>query len=174
VAATIINSKVSAEETTTETISRTAVIRIIQNPDGTRTEEMGTVQVPQTTIRKTRYYNQLNSIDLPILLGYRIKGNRFAMLVEAGPSLNLSSGGNAHLRNGEGFRAVGGGHFLGRRTGIGFLAILSGEYKLNETSSLTGGLRMQSFGRAFENPEVTGNATQVTTLSLQIGYRIRF
>jgi hypothetical protein len=174
IAATVINSKVSTKTTSTETVSQTGVVRIIQNPDGTRTEEIGTIQVPQTVIREERYYNQLSSIDAPLLLGYRIKGSRYSWLIEAGPSLNLSSGGAAHLRNGEGFRAVGGGHFISRRLGIGFLTMLTGEYKLNETSTLIGGLRVQSFGRAFENPEVSSNATKVTTLSLQLGYRIRF
>jgi len=174
IAATMINSKVSSEETTTQTISQTAVVRIIRNPDGTQTEEMGTVQVPQTVIRETRFYNQLSSVDFPILLGYRVKGNRYGLMVEAGPSLNLSSGGSAHIRAGDGFRAVGGGHFLGRRPGIGFLAMLSGEYKLTETTALTGGVRIQSFGGAFENPEASSNATRVSTLSLQVGYRLRF
>jgi hypothetical protein len=174
IAASVINSKVSSRTTTTETVSQTAVVRVIRNPDGTETEEMGTVQVPQTVIREERYYNRLSSIDVPLLLGYRLQGSRYALLIEAGPSLNLSSGGSAHLRNGEGFQAVGGGHFLGRRTGIGFLAILTGEYKLKENTALIGGLRIQSFGRAFENPEVTINATRVSTLSLQVGYRVRF
>jgi hypothetical protein len=174
ISASTMSSKVSSQETITETISQTAVVRIIQNPDGTSTEEMGTVQVPQTTIRETRYYNQLTSIDVPLLLGYRLQNNRYGLLIEAGPSLNLSSGGNAHLRNGEGFQQVGSGHFLARRKGIGFLAILTGKYRLNSTNTLIGGLRLQSFGRAFENPEVTSNATKVSTLSLQVGYRVRF
>jgi hypothetical protein len=174
IAASVINSKVSSKETTTETVSQTAVVRIILNPDGSRTEELGAVQVPQTTTRETRYYNSLNSIDFPLLLGYRIKGNRYGLMVEAGPSLNLSGGGNAHIRHGEGFQAVSSGHFMGRRPGIGFLLMLTGEYKLKGNNALIGGVRIQSFGRAFENPEVTGNATRVTTLSLQVGYRVRF
>ena len=96
------------------------------------------------------------------------------MLIEAGPSLNLTSGGNAHIRNGEGFRAVSGGYFLSRRPGIGFLTMLTGEYKLSETNALIGGVRIQSFGRAFENPEVAGSKTKVTTIGLQVGYRVRF
>ncbi len=169
-----INSKVSEETTTTETVSRTAVIRIIQHPDGTRTEETGTVQVQQTTTREERYYNSLSSVDFPLLLGYRLKGSRYALLLEAGPSLNISSGGDAHIRSGEGFRAVSGNYFLSRRSGIGFQAVLTGEYQLTENTALIGGLRIQSFGGGFENPEVAPSATQVTTVGLQLGYRMRF
>jgi len=169
----VINSRVSSAETRTETVSQTAVVRIVQNPDGTQTEEMGTVQVPQTITTESRYYNQLTSIDIPILLGYRFRSTRYSLLAEAGPSLNLSSGGDAHIREGEGYRKVGGGYYLNRRAGIGFLAILTGEYKLSDNRALIGGVRIQSFGRAFESPGV-GRATKVTTLSLQVGYRIRF
>ncbi|NJC27764.1 hypothetical protein [Neolewinella antarctica] len=173
-AASVINSKVSDKSTQTETITRTGVVQIIQNPDGSRTEIMGPIQVPQTTTTEVRYYNRLNSIDFPLLVGYRIKGNRYGLLVEGGPSFNLSSGGEAHVREGEGFRSVSGGHFLGRRPGIGFLMMATGEYKLSEQSAITAGLRLQSFGGAFEDPEISSNGTRVSTLSLVVGYRVRF
>ena len=121
---------------------------------------------------EARYYNQLSSIDLPLLLGYRLPGNKFNALLEAGPVFNLSSGGDAHIRMGQGFSPVGSGYYLPRRKGFGFILQASGEYRLNEKGSLTAGLRIQSFGGTFSNPEA--GRTTATTISLQVGYRIRF
>ena len=122
---------------------------------------------------EARFYNQLTSIDIPLLVGYRLPNNKFNALVEAGPVFNLSSGGDAHIRMGQTFSPVGGGYFLPRRKGFGFILQASGEYRLSETGALTAGLRIQSFGGAFTNPEVGGRTT-ASTISLQVGYRIRF
>lgn len=156
ITATVVSSKVSSERTTTGTIS------------------VGGVAVPQTTVTTTKYYNQLSSVDFPLLAGYRLRDSKYSLLIEAGPSLNLSSGGDGHRRSGEGFVAIPGGEYLGRRPGIGFLLQLTGEYRLSDRAVLTGGLRVQSFGGAFEDPQVTGVRTSVTTIGLQLGYRVRF
>ncbi len=172
-AVSTVASKVEAVEKETRTVPRTAVIRIVRNADGTTTEETGTVDVSETTVTTVRYYNSLTSIDVPLLAGYTWRQGRFAWMAEAGPSFNLSSGGDAHVNSGSGFTAAGSDHFIGRRKGIGFLANLSAAYSLSEKNSLTLGLRAQSFGGAFESPEAS-SATRVTTVGLQVGYRIRF
>jgi len=143
-----VNSKVTGERTETSTVAQ--------------------------TVTKTRYYNSVTSLDIPVLVGYKFKSGKFDILAEAGPALNLSSGGNAHLQMGESFRQVSGGHFLGRRAGFGFLANLTAEYPLNEQASLTGGLRIQSFGGGFEDPEVAGYQTNISLVGVQLGYRFRF
>ncbi|OAV44091.1 hypothetical protein A3850_006075 [Lewinella sp. 4G2] len=173
-AATVINSKVSSESTRTETTTEMAVIQIIQNPDGSRTEVTGPVQVTQTITSKTRYYNRLTSIDLPVLVGYRLQGNRYGLMIEAGPCLNLTSGGEAHVKTGDAWQQVGGGYYIGRRSGIGVLAQVTGEYQLSSNSALTAGVRLQSFGAAFEDREVTSNTTRASTISLSVGYRFKF
>ncbi|MEM6771479.1 MAG: hypothetical protein AAF597_12930 [Bacteroidota bacterium] len=168
-----INSKVSGERTETTTVTQRAVVAIIQNPDGSQTEQMGNVEVPQTTVTKTQFFNSVTSLDIPLLIGYRIPNSKYNLMIEAGPSLNLSSGGSAHLKNGTSFAQVGGGHFLGRRMGMGFLANLSGEYPLNDQAAITGTLRIQSFGGGFENPAAAAQ-TNYSLIGIQVGYRFKF
>ncbi|MEM9260955.1 MAG: hypothetical protein AAGA62_15005, partial [Bacteroidota bacterium] len=143
-------------------------------PNGRYREQIGTVQVPQTTTTVKRYYNFVSSLDIPILLGYRIKDNRWKMLLEAGPTINLSSGGAAHRLADGGAIPVAGNYFLPRRTGLGFLGQVTGEYGVSETQSLTAGLRFQSFGGSFVNPETSGRNAGYGMISLRVGYRMRF
>lgn len=168
-----INSKISSESTEQTTVSQTGVVTIIENPDGSRTEQIGTVQVPQTITTKVRYYNSVTSLDIPILLGYRIKGSKYSMMLEAGPTFNLSSGGSAHLRTGDGYRSVGGNHFFNKRMGLGLLLQLSGEYQLSDKNALTAGLRIQGMG-SFEDPAVAGYQTSYSLIGVSFGYRVRF
>ncbi|SEQ70462.1 hypothetical protein [Neolewinella agarilytica] len=168
-----INSKISSESTEQTTVSQTGVVTIIENPDGSRTEQIGTVQVPQTITTKARYYNSVTSLDIPLLLGYRFKGSKYSMMLEAGPTLNLSSGGSAHLRTADGYRSVGGNHFFSRRMGVGLLLQFSGEYQLSEKNALTAGLRIQGLG-SFEDPAVAGYQTSYSLIGVSLGYRVRF
>lgn len=168
-----INSKISSESTEQTTVSQTGVVTIIENPDGSRTEQIGTVQVPQTITTKVKYFNSVTSLDIPLLLGYRFKGSKYSMMVEAGPTLNLSSGGSAHLRTGDGYRSVGGNHFFSKRMGVGLLLQLSGEYQLSDKNALTAGLRIQGMG-SFEDPAVAGYQTSYSLIGVSLGYRVRF
>ncbi|MEM1356786.1 MAG: hypothetical protein AAGF89_01205, partial [Bacteroidota bacterium] len=124
-----------------------------------------------TTVK--RYYNFVSSLDVPLLLGYRLKDNRWNVLLEAGPTINLSSGGAAYRLADGGAVPVAGNHFLPRRTGLGFLGQVTGEYSIADTQSLTAGLRFQSFGGSFVNPEA-GRGSGYGMISLRVGYRMRF
>ena len=168
-----VNSKISSESTEQTTVSQTGVVTIIENPDGSRTEQIGTVQVPQTITTKVKYFNSVTSLDIPLLLGYRFKRSKYSMMLEAGPTLNLSSGGSAHLRTGDGYRSVGGNHFFSKRMGVGLLLQLSGEYQLTEKNALTAGLRIQGMG-SFEDPAVAGYQTSYSLIGVSLGYRVRF
>ncbi len=170
-----INSKVESEFTTFGTESVQTVVAIIESPDGSRREQTGTVQVSTETKTTERYYNSVRSIDLPVLLGYRVDGTKWGLTVEGGPTFNLGSSGNAHLYDGVGnYRTVSGGHFRNKLTGPGFLANLGGAYSLSGQTMLTANLRIQGFGKGgFENPS-SGYATKYTLIGIQLGYRVRF
>lgn len=170
-----INSKVASEFTTTGTESVETVVAIIENQDGSRRQQTGTVQVATEITTTEQYYNSVSSTDIPVLIGYRLGGTKWGLTVEAGPTFNLSSTGSAHLYDGAGnYRPVSGEHFRNKLSGRGFLANFGGEYKLSEKTMLTANLRVQGFGKeGFEAPSV-GYATQYTLFGVQLGYRVRF
>lgn len=170
-----INSKVEAETTRQGTQPVEAVIAIIENPNGSRSEQRGIVQVATTETITTKYYNSVSSTDIPLLIGYRFAGNKWGLMVEAGPTFNLNSGGEAHRFDGAGFTAVEDSYFRQKLEGQGFLVNFGGEYGLTKTTSLTANLRFQSFGNGgFENPDATSVSTNYSLLGIQLGYRIRF
>lgn len=161
------------ERTTAQPGFRTeeGVVAIVEGADGSRREQRGSVRIPTETVTRERFYNRRTSVDLPLLAGYRLSENKFGLLIEAGPVLNLSSGGSGRLPS---LVALPANYLAGRRAGLGALLNLSGEYQLGEKRSLTLGLRYHLLGGAFENPDVTGNATRYGDFSLQFGYRIKF
>jgi len=170
-----INSKVVSEITRAGSQPQEAVVAIIENSNGSRSEQLGIVQVATTETVTTKYYNSVSSTDIPLLIGYRFAGNKWGLMVEAGPTFNLSSGGAAHHYNGTGFADVGGDYFRNKLKGRGFLVNFGGAYGLTEKTSLTANLRFQSFGDGgFENPNVASVATNYSLLGIQLGYRIRF
>ena len=169
-----INSKVESVSVIpgTETVETT--VYVINNPNGTRREQTGPVEVPTETRKSERYYNSVSSIDVPLLLGYRFSGNKWGFGVEAGPTFNLGSSGKAHLYDGvSAYRSVGGDHFRSRLVGRGFLATIGGGYRLSEKTTLTADLRIQGFGRGGFESLSTGYATKYTLIGLQLGYRVR-
>jgi len=59
-----INSRVESEHTTTGTESVQAIVAIIESPNGSRSEQTGTVRVANETTTTQRYYNSVRSIDV--------------------------------------------------------------------------------------------------------------
>lgn len=170
-----INSKVASEFTTTGTESVETVVAIIENPDGSRREQTGTVLVATETTTTEQYYNSVRSLDLPLLLGYRFGGTKWGLTLEAGPTFNLGSKGRAHLYDGNGnYRLVNGEHFRKRLSETGFLANFGGGYQLSEKTILTANLRLQGFGKGGLESSSAGYETSYTLLGVQLGYRLRF
>lgn len=169
-----VNSRVRAEATTVGTITQRAVVAIIQNPDGSQTEQFGNVELTQETKTTSTYYNSVSSTDIPLLIGYRLGGTKWGLTVEAGPTINLSSGGQAHLKTGDTFQQVGGNYFLGKRMGMGMLLNFGGGYKLSEKTTIVANFRIQSFGKGFTDPEVASSSIKYSLVGIQLGYRIRF
>jgi len=169
-----VNTRLRSEITEMTTVPTEGVVRIIHHPDGSRSEQLGTIQVPGEQTTTTTYYNQVSSVDVPLLIGYRLADNRFGLTVEAGPVFNLASGGKGHQQiSADGFQSLSDGYYLKRRTGVGLLAGVSGEYRLNEKTMLTAGLRVQTLAGGFENPATTTTKTAYSLLGLQVGYRVR-
>ncbi|MEL7160615.1 MAG: hypothetical protein AAFN92_07640 [Bacteroidota bacterium] len=172
---TRINSRLDVDDRHTELVPREAVFAIIRNPDGSSKEQTGTVQVEEVTVTKATYYNHVNSLDLPLLAGYQIGGNKWGLSLEGGPVLNVLSGGSARLYDGEGsFRTADGAHFRRRRPGVGWLVQASGSLRVSEAASLTAGLRWQELASDGFEKEAAGYATNYALVGLQVGYRITF
>lgn len=169
-----VNSRVQSETTTVGTITQRAVVAIIQNPDGSQTEQFGNVELTQETKTTSTYYNSVSSTDIPLLIGYRLDGTKWGLTVEAGPTINLSSGGQAHLKMEDTFQQVDGNYFLGKRMGMGMLLNFGGGYKLSEKATIIANFRIQSFGKGFTDPEVANSSIKYSLVGIQLGYRIRF
>jgi hypothetical protein len=170
-----INTRIRTDVTTTATTGEEGVVAILVQSDGRRIEQRGTVEVTTEETSSATYYNSVSSLDVPILLGYRFATGGFGLMVEGGPTISLSSGGAAKLYDGvNDFRVASDNHFLGRRTGLGFMFNLTGEYRLGEKAALIGGLRLQGFGGRFEDVAVAGYATTYMLVGVQVGYRVRF
>jgi len=170
-----ISSVLEAEVDRPGTRTEEVVTTLIENTNGVINEQTDLVEVAFIETTTSKFYNSVSSVDIPVLIGYRFSGNKWGLLVEAGPTFNISSGGEAHRYNGTRFAAVDGNYFRKRLKGQGYLINLGGTYRLMGNTSIALNLRYQSFGNdGFEEPELSDSSTNYRLLGVQVGYRVRF
>ena len=67
-----------------------AVVRILEYPDGSREEIIGAVNVMELTNRKVRHYNYFRFLEIPVAVRYRFSiGTSLNLFVEGGASFNI-------------------------------------------------------------------------------------
>ncbi len=86
-----INEKLEYESSVEEAITiENTIIRYEILPDGTEVPVYGDIQGTIITNKKWLYYNQYRFIDVPVLVGYEFRTNRWNVAVEGGVLINQS------------------------------------------------------------------------------------
>ncbi|MEM9929967.1 MAG: hypothetical protein AAF840_09125 [Bacteroidota bacterium] len=172
-----INSLAEYTVDTVITTITTGISEIIINGPGDTTFITGLVERRTHTSGTSRYYNNLTTINLPILLGKTFRAGKWRFGVEAGPVLNLRTSGSARYQqpdNTFNTRAENEGLFRSRLTGLGWQGSLFTSFAIRpklDVSLGVSGFRQQRGGF-----EIEGSATKTTydTYGVQLGVKHRF
>lgn len=172
-----INSLAEYTVDTVITTVSTGISEIIINGPGDTTFITGLVERRTHTSGTSRYYNNLTTVDLPILLGKTFRAGKWRFGVEAGPVLNLRTSGSARYQLPDGTfstRADNDGLFRSRLTGLGWQGSLYTSFALRPKLDVSLGLR--GFRQQRGGFEVDGAATKTTynTYGVQLGIKQRF
>ncbi len=172
-----INSLAEYTVDTVITTISTGIAEVIINGPGDTTFITGLVERRTHTTGTSRYYNQLTTIDLPILLGKNFRAGKWRFGVEAGPVLNLRTSGSARYQLANGTfntREDNAGLFRPRLTGLGWQGSLYTTFALQPQIAVSFGVN--GFRQPHSGFETEGASTRTSysTYGLQVGLKHRF
>jgi len=169
-----VNSVVEVRYDSTVVESREGIAEIIIDPGGDTTFINGMVSASIRTNGYNRYYNQLTTVDFPLLLGKTFAKGKWRIGLEAGPVFNLLTSGSARYQLTDGTfstRAENDELFRSRLGGISWRANVSAGLLLMPGLEVNIGLSALRRGRG--GFEVEGSATQTSydLVGVRVGIR---
>ena len=140
-----------------ETVNYNFVNNKIPVVDSATGKILGYIQIPQGTRTQYSHTNTYNYINIPVILGYRMKfSQRFSMLVKGGGSFLFLSSANGEMLKPDDLtlESISDSRLL-RNSNFNFYGSAEGEYSLNNFISLCLGMNYHQL----QNSIYTSNAS---------------
>jgi len=172
-----VNSVVEARLESTVELRREGIAEIIINPGGDTSFVTGLINESVRTRSYNRYYNQLTTIDFPLLLGKTFSKGRWRIGLEAGPVFNLVTSGSARYQLADGSfstRAENDLLFRKRLSGISWRTNVSAGLLIMPGLEANIGLSALRRGRSGFEVEGSSTRTVYDLVGVRVGVRRAF